>query len=81
MLIAVGFAFGVACFGMATAHNTLLLYVAFASLRALGQGSLNINTDGQPMVRLLLRPGSRFHGLGLGLVHGYIPPSGQSPHR
>lgn len=43
MLIAVGFAFGVACFGMATARNILLLYVAFASLRALGQGSLNIN--------------------------------------
>ena len=43
MLIAVGFAFAAACFGMATATNILLFYVAFASLRALGQGSLNFN--------------------------------------
>ena len=43
MLIAIGFAFAAACFGMAAATNILLLYVAFASLRALGQGSLNIN--------------------------------------
>ncbi len=43
MLIAIGFAFAAACFGMAIATNILLLYVAFASLRALGQGSLNIN--------------------------------------
>ena len=43
MLVAVGIAFAAACFGMAAATNILLLYVAFASLRALGQGSLNIN--------------------------------------
>jgi len=43
MLVVVGFAFGAACFGMATATNLFLLYVAFASLRALGQGSLSIN--------------------------------------
>ena len=43
MLVAVGIAFAAACFGMAVATNILLLYVAFASLRALGQGSLNIN--------------------------------------
>ena len=43
MLIAIGFAFAAACFGMAAATNILLLYVAFASLRDLGQGSLNIN--------------------------------------
>ena len=43
MLIAIGFAFAAACFGMAIATNILLLYVAFASLRAFGQGSLSIN--------------------------------------
>jgi MFS family permease len=44
MLVAVGLGFGAACFGMATATNILLFYIAFASLRALGQGSLNINS-------------------------------------
>ena len=44
MLVAVGLGFGAACFGMATATNIFLFYIAFAGLRALGQGSLNINS-------------------------------------
>ena len=44
MLVAIGLGFGAACFGMATATNIVLFYVAFASLRALGQGSLGINS-------------------------------------
>ena len=43
VLVVVGLAFGAACFGMATATNLALFYLAFASLRALGQGSLTIN--------------------------------------
>ena len=43
MLAAAGFGLGAACFGMATATHILLFFVAFASLRALGQGSLSIN--------------------------------------
>ena len=43
MLVAAGFGLGAACFGMATATHILLFYIAFAALRALGQGSLSIN--------------------------------------
>ena len=43
MLVAAGLGLGAACFGMATATHILLFFVAFASLRALGQGSLSIN--------------------------------------
>ena len=43
MLVAAGFGLGAACFGMATATHILLFYLAFAALRALGQGSLSIN--------------------------------------
>ena len=43
MLVAAGLGLGAACFGMATATNILLFFIAFASLRALGQGSLGIN--------------------------------------
>ncbi len=40
ILAAAGLGLGAACFGMATATNILLFFIAFASLRALGQGSL-----------------------------------------
>ena len=43
MLVAAGLGLGAACFGMATATHVLLFYLAFAALRALGQGSLSIN--------------------------------------
>ena len=43
VLVAAGLGLGAACFGMASATNILLFFVAFASLRALGQGSLSIN--------------------------------------
>ncbi len=43
MLVAAGLGLGAACFGMASATNVVLFFVAFASLRALGQGSLSIN--------------------------------------
>ena len=43
MLVAAGIGLGAACFGMATATHILLFFVAFAALRALGQGSLSIS--------------------------------------
>ena len=43
MLVAAGLGLGAACFGMATATNIPLFFIAFAGLRALGQGSLGIN--------------------------------------
>ncbi len=43
MLVAAGIGLGAACFGMATATHIFLFFVAFAALRALGQGSLSIS--------------------------------------
>ncbi len=43
MLVAAGLGLGAACFGMAAATHILIFFIAFASLRALGQGSLSIN--------------------------------------
>lgn len=43
MLVVSGLGLGAACFGMATATHLLLFFVAFAALRAVGQGSLGIN--------------------------------------
>lgn len=43
MLLAVGFALGSVCFLMASAHSIVLFVIAFASLRALGQGSMPVN--------------------------------------
>ena len=43
VLIGVGAALGAACFAMASANSLVLIMVALASLRALGQGSLPVN--------------------------------------
>ncbi len=43
VLAGAGLGLGAACFGMATATHTILFFIAFAALRALGQGSLGIN--------------------------------------
>ena len=43
VLVVAGLGLGAACFGMAAATHILLFFIAFASLRALSQGSLNIN--------------------------------------
>lgn len=42
MLAAIALALGVACFGMAVAAGPLALFLGFAALRALGQGSLPV---------------------------------------
>ena len=43
VLVVAGLGLGAACFGMATATHTILFFIAFAALRALGQGSVGIN--------------------------------------
>ena len=43
VLVGAGIGLGAACFGMAAATHIFLFFIAFAALRALGQGSLNIN--------------------------------------
>ena len=43
VLVGAGLGLGAACFGMAAATHIFLFFIAFASLRALGQGSLSIN--------------------------------------
>ena len=68
MLVAVGLGFGAACFGMATATNILLFYIAFASLRALGQGSLNINSILLVNQWFVSRRGRAIAMMGLGAV-------------
>ena len=68
MLVAVGLGFGVACFGMATATNIVLFYIAFASLRALGQGSLNINSILLVNQWFVSRRGKAIAMMGLGAV-------------
>ena len=68
MLVAVGLGFGAACFGMATATNIVLFYIAFASLRALGQGSLNINSILLVNTWFVSRRGRAIAIMGLGAV-------------
>jgi MFS family permease len=43
MLIVVATGLGLACFGMSVASGPIAIFLAFASLRALGQGSLPVN--------------------------------------
>ena len=68
MLVAIGMGFGAACFGMATATNLVLFYIAFASLRALGQGSLGINSILLVNTWFVSRRGRAIALMGLGAV-------------
>ena len=68
MLVAVGLGFCGACFGMATATHIVLFYIAFASLRALGQGSLNINSILLVNQWFVSRRGRAIAMMGLGAV-------------
>ena len=76
MLVAIGLGFGGACFGMATATNIVLFYIAFASLRALGQGSLTINAVLLVNQWFVSRRGKAIAMMGLGAVlsNGAFPP-------
>ena len=68
ILVAIGFAFAAAAFGMATATNSVLLYVAFASLRALGQGSIQVNAILLVNQWFISRRGLAIALMGLGVV-------------
>ena len=76
MLVAVGLGFGAACFGMATATNIVLFYVAFAALRALGQGSLTINSILLVNQWFVSRRGRAIAMMGMGAVlsNAIVPP-------
>ena len=77
MLVAVGLGFGMACFGMATATNIVLFYISFASLRALGQGSLNINSILLVNQWFVSKRGRAIAMMGLGAVlsNAFFPPA------
>ena len=76
MLVAVGLGFGAACFGMATATNIVLFYVAFAALRALGQGSLTFNSILLVNQWFVSRRGRAIAMMGMGAVlsNAIFPP-------
>jgi len=76
MLVVVGLAFPAACFGMATMTNLTLFYVAFISLRALGQGSLPINATLLVNQWFISRRGMAIAIMGLGMVlsTAILPP-------
>jgi MFS family permease len=76
MLVVVGLAFPAACFGMATLINLTLFYVAFVSLRALGQGSLPINATLLVNQWFISRRGLAIAIMGLGMVFStaILPP-------
>ena len=77
MLVAVGLGFGAACFGMATATNIVLFYIAFGMLRGLGQGSLGINSILLVNQWFVSRRGRAIAVMGLGAVlsNAFFPPA------
>ena len=76
MLVAIGLGFGAACFGMATATNIVLFYIAFGALRALGQGSLSINSILLVNQWFVSRRGRAIALMGMGgvLSNAFFPP-------
>jgi MFS family permease len=78
-LIAVGLAFGGACFGMAFASGFAAFYLTFAGLRALGQGSLTINATLLVNQWFVTRRGRAIALMGLGfpLSNAILPPLGR----
>jgi len=75
-LILVGVAFGAACFGMAFSAGLAAFYLSFAGLRALGQGSLTINTTLLVNQWFVTRRGRAIALMGLGfpLSNAVLPP-------
>lgn len=79
MAILVAFLMGVACFGMAAAVGGLQFFLAFAALRALGQGSLPINATLLTASWFVARRGRAMALMGLGFAasNAIIPPLGR----
>ena len=75
-LIFVGLAFGEACFGMAFSTGFAAFYLSFAGLRALGQGSLTINSTLMVNQWFVTKRGRAIALMGLGfpLSNAVLPP-------
>jgi MFS family permease len=75
-LMGAGLGLALACFAMFGAREPLVLAVVFASLRALGQGSLTINTTVMTAQWFVRRRGRAraLMGLGYPLSIGILPP-------
>jgi MFS family permease len=76
MMVLVAGLLGVACFGMAAATGPVTIFLAFAALRALGQGSLPVNATllvAQWFVRYRGRA-MALVGLGFAASNALIPP-------
>lgn len=76
MLITVAGLLGTACFGMAFAGGFVSFFIAFASLRALGQGSLPINATLLTANWFVARRGRAMAimGLGFAVSSATLPP-------
>jgi MFS family permease len=75
-LVAAGIGLAVACFAMYGASSTVVLLIVFASLRALGQGSLTINTTVMTAQWFVRKRGRAMALMGLGypLSIAVLPP-------
>ena len=76
VVIFVATAFGAACFGMAFAHGFIAFFLAFAALRALGQGSTPINATLMTAQWFVQRRGRAMAIMGLGFATSLalLPP-------
>ncbi len=79
MAIFIAFLMGIACFGMAAAVGGLQFFLAFAALRAFGQGSLPINATLLTASWFVSKRGRAFALMGLGFAasNAVIPPLGR----
>jgi MFS family permease len=75
-LISAALGLGLACFAMSQAREALVIFVAFAALRALGQGSLTINATLLTAQWFIVRRGQAMAIMGLGfpLSLAILPP-------
>lgn len=78
-LIGVATVFGAVCFGMAFAVGTISFFIAFAALRAFGQGSLPINSTLLVASWFVERRGRAMAVVGLGFAasNAVLPPVAQ----
>ena len=76
VVILVAGALGAACFGMAFAHGFVAFFLAFAALRALGQGSTPINATLMTAQWFVARRGKAMAIMGLGFAASLalLPP-------
>lgn len=80
MLAVLAFALGAACFGMSAAAGPLALFLGFAALRALGQGSLPVTATILTAQWFVKRRGRAVAVvvLGLAVSNALLPPVAQA---